>query len=286
SKRDWSSDVCSSDLDSIFSKIDEYRDDTIETRRYLHQHPELSFQEYNTAEYIANVYHTLDIPFKTGIGGNGVVARLKGGKPGKTICLRADFNALQSKDEKNVPYKSTVKGLMNDCSHDVSRVILLTVDKALKTVQNELHRIVLFFQQHAEESHHCRAKPMIVSGVLDEVDAVFGTHLWSPTPFGTIETSPSAFMAGVDRFELTLQRAGGHGGYPHQTKDTLIIGAEIVIALQSIVSRKLNPLDTAVLTIGEFHAGNAFNIIADRAEIIGTVRYADSAVQKTIITEM
>src|SRR5699024_1879413 len=239
SKRDWSSDVCSSDLDSIFSKIDEYRDDTIETRRYLHQHPELSFQEYNTAEYIANVYHTLDIPFKTGIGGNGVVARLKGGKPGKTICLRADFDALPIQDEKDVPYKSTVKGVMHACGHDGHTAILLTVAKALQTVQNELPGTVVFLHQHAEETHPGGAKPMIEAGVLDDVDAVFGTHLWSPTPVGTIETSPSAFMAGVDRFELTLQGAGGHGGYPHQTKDTLIIGAEIVTALQSIVSRKL-----------------------------------------------
>lgn len=273
-------------LEQIFSKIDEHRDETIQMRRYLHQHPELSFHEYKTAKYIANVYQSLGIPYETEVGGNGIVARLKGGKPGKTICLRADFDALPIQDEKNVPYKSTVEGVMHACGHDGHTAVLLTVAKALQTVQDELPGTVIFLHQHAEETHPGGAKPMIDAGVLNDVDAVFGTHLWTPTPVGTIETSPAAFMAGVDQFNLTLQGAGGHGGYPHQTKDTLVIGAEIVTALQSIVSRKLNPLDTAVLTIGEFHAGNAFNIIADRAEIVGTVRYADSDVQETIMTEM
>lgn len=273
-------------LNKISRKIDELQDDLIETRRYLHMNPELSFQEKNTANYIANFYKSLNIPFVKDVGGNGVIARIKGKLPGKIVALRADFDALPIQDEKNVPYKSKVPNVMHACGHDGHTAILLTLAKAFYALREELKGTVVLLHQHAEEQAPGGAKPILQSGELDDVEAVFGTHLWSMTPVGTIQTTSGACMAGVDKFEITIQGKGGHGGYPHDTHDSITIGSELVLRLQQIVSRSINPMDTAVVTIGEFKAGNAFNIIADSAKIIGTVRYFKQSVQETIISEM
>lgn len=267
------------DIDALYSEM-------VEIRRYLHQHPELSFQEYKTAAYIADFYEKLGLPYETKVGGNGVVATLKGGKPGKTVALRADFDALPIQDAKNVPYKSQVPNVMHACGHDGHTATLLILAKVLSAHQADLPGTVIFLHQHAEEYAPGGAKPMIEAGVLQGVDAVFGNHLWATTPFGTIQTSKEAFMAGADRFEITVQGQGGHGGYPHETKDALVIGSQLVSQLQTIVSRKLDPLDTAVVTVGKFTAGNAFNIIADTANLIGTVRYFKQDTQKDIMNEM
>lgn len=258
----------------------------VNIRRYLHQYPELSFQETETAQYIANVYGKLSIPCETGIGGNGVVATLKGDKPGLTIALRADFDALPIQEENDVPYKSKHAGIMHACGHDGHTATLLTVAKVLKEHQENLPGTVVFIHQHAEEYAPGGAKPMIEAGCLDGVEAVFGTHLWATTPLGVLETSTDVFMAGADRFEITIQGKGGHGAYPHETKDAIAIGSEVVSQLQHVVSRRLDPLDTAVVTIGKFEAGNAFNIIADKATLEGTVRYLKTPVQQQVITEM
>lgn len=273
-------------ITNIYKAIDQSYDEIVEIRRYLHMHPEISFQEKETATYISKFYEELAIPYENHVGGNGVVAKLVGGNPGKTIALRADFDALPIQDEKDVPYKSTVKGVMHACGHDGHTAALLGLAKALVPYQNELKGTVVFLHQHAEEQAPGGARSILDSGVLDDVEAVFGTHLWSLTPTGTVQTTRDACMAGVDKFEISIQGEGGHGGYPHDTKDSIIIGAELVSRLQQIVSRKINPMDTAVVTIGEFKAGNAFNIIADQAKIVGTVRYFKESVQKQIVKEM
>lgn len=270
-------------LHEIHQSIDRLYEEMVHIRRYLHQYPEISFQETKTAAYIADFYEKLGIPYEKNVGGNGVIATLKGGKPGKTIALRADFDALPIQDEKDVPYKSKVDGVMHACGHDGHTATLLCLAKAMKEYQENLPGTILFLHQHAEELVPGGAKPIIESGALDEVDAVFGTHLWSTTPLGVIETSKGPFMAGTDRFQITIQGSGGHGGYPHKTKDALVIGTELVSQLQTIVSRMIDPLQTAVVTIGEFHAGNSFNVIADQATINGTVRYFDEDVQEEII---
>lgn len=273
-------------LDNIHQAIDDLYLETVEMRRYLHQHPELSFHEAETAKYIANFYEKLGIPYQTNVGGNGIIATLKGGKPGKTVALRADFDALPIQDEKDVAYKSTVDGVMHACGHDGHTATLLTLAKAVKPHQNEIPGTIVFLHQHAEEYAPGGAKPMIEAGCLDGVDAVFGTHLWSNTPFGVLETAKGAFMAGADRFELTIQGKGGHGAYPHETKDAIVIGSQLVMELQQIVSRRIDPLDTAVVTVGTFEAGNAANIIADQAKLSGTVRYLNPQIQDKIIGEM
>lgn len=273
-------------LNDIFSKIDSLYPEMIDIRRYLHQHPELSFKEEKTAAYIAAFYEQLGIPYQTKIGGNGVIATLKGGKPGKTVALRADFDALPIQDEKNVDYKSTIPGVMHACGHDGHTATLLILAKAVQAHLENISGTIVFLHQHAEELAPGGAKPIIDSGALDHVDAVFGTHLWATFPVGTLKTSKAACMAGADRFEITIQGQGGHGGYPHETKDAVVIGAEVVSALQKLISRRIDPLETAVLTIGAFTAGNAFNIIADKATLIGTVRYLKKPIQNQIIEQM
>ncbi|WP_188455228.1 amidohydrolase [Virgibacillus oceani] len=273
-------------LDKIHKAIDDLYPEMVETRRYLHQHPELSFQETETAKYIGDFYEKLGIPYQANIGGNGVIATIKGGKPGKTIALRADFDALPIQEENDIPYKSTVDGVMHACGHDGHTAALLALAKAVLSFQQELPGTIVFLHQHAEEYAPGGAKPMIEAGALDGVDAVFGTHLWATTPLGVLQTSKSAFMAGADRFEVTIQGKGGHGGYPHETNDAIVIGAQVISQLQQIVSRRLDPLGTGVVTVGIFEAGNAFNIIADKAKLVGTVRYLNTDIQEQIISEI
>ncbi|ALX48695.1 M20 metallopeptidase family protein [Lentibacillus amyloliquefaciens] len=273
-------------LQAIHKKLDELYPEMVDIRRYLHQYPELSFQETKTAQYIADFYEQLAIPYQKNVGGNGVIATLKGGKPGKTIALRADFDALPIQDEKNVPYKSKVDGVMHACGHDGHTASLLTLAKTMKTFRDSMPGTIVFVHQHAEEYAPGGAKPIVESGALDHVDAVFGTHLWATTPFGVLQTTKDVFMAGTDRFEITIQGQGGHGAYPHETKDAIVLGSKLVSDLQQIVSRRLDPLETAVVTIGVFEAGTTFNVIADKARIIGSVRHLNTAVQEKVIAEM
>ncbi|WP_138419765.1 M20 metallopeptidase family protein [Aquibacillus sediminis] len=270
----------------LINFIDHHYEEMVDLRRYLHQHPELSFQEEHTARLIADTYEQLGIPYQSKVGGNGVVATLQGGKPGKKIALRADFDALPIQDEKEVPYKSKVDGVMHACAHDGHTTTLLTVAKAMKQFQEQIPGTVVFVHQHAEELTPGGAKSIVESGVLDDVDAVFGTHLWTSTPYGHVQTAPKEFMAGADQFSLTIKGKGGHGAMPHQTKDAIAIGSQLVANLQQIVSRRVDPLGTAVITIGTFHAGSTFNIIADTATITGTVRTFEPALQDFIIGEM
>ncbi|MRG86938.1 M20 metallopeptidase family protein [Salinibacillus xinjiangensis] len=272
--------------EDIFQAIDGLYDEMVENRRYLHQYPELSFQEEQTAQFIANHYEKLGIPYKTNVGGYGIVATLKGGKPGHTIALRADFDALPIQDEKDVPYKSKVPGVMHACGHDGHTATLLALSKAVQPFQEQLPGTIVFLHQPAEEYAPGGAKPMIEAGALDGVDAVFGTHLWSDTPFGVLHTTKGNFMAGADRFEITIKGKGGHGAIPHHTKDAIVIGSQLVSQLQQIISRRIDPLKTAVVTVGIFEAGQAFNVIADTAKLSGTVRTFDSDVQDQVIAEI
>lgn len=270
----------------MFAKIDQLYPEMVEIRRYLHQHPEPSFQEYKTAAYIADFYEQLGIPYIKNVGGNGVIATLKGGKKGKTIALRADFDALAIQDEKNVPYRSKNAGVMHACGHDGHTATLLALAKVMLDFQSDLPGTVLFLHQHAEEMAPGGAKPILESGALNQIDAIFGVHLWATSPVGVLQTNKNTLMAGADHFEVNIQGRGGHGALPHETNDAIIIGAELVTKLQTIISRRVDPLKTAVLSIGIFQAGTAFNIIADQAKLVGTVRYLDKTIQKQIIDEM
>ncbi|MCK2158759.1 amidohydrolase [Exiguobacterium sp. 17-1] len=258
----------------------------VDRRRYLHQHPELSFHEVDTPQFIADRLTELRIEVRTGVGGRGVVGTIRGGKPGKTVALRADFDALPIQDEKTVDYRSTVPGVMHACGHDGHTATLLAVAEILVRQKEQLAGNVVLIHQHAEEVVPGGARDMVADGCLDGVDVIFGTHLWSTTKLGTIGYRVGPVMAAADKFELTLFGRGGHGAKPHETIDAVVLGATIVKELQSIVSRRLDPLQQAVLTIGTLHAGNTFNVIADSAELTGTIRTFDPAVAEQIVREM
>ncbi|WP_304529134.1 MULTISPECIES: M20 family metallopeptidase [unclassified Exiguobacterium] len=271
---------------SIASRIEQLFPEMVERRRYLHQHPELSFHEVETPNYIASRLEELGIEVRRNVGGRGVVGTIRGGKPGKTVALRADFDALPIQDEKTVDYRSTVPGVMHACGHDGHTATLLAVAEVLASQKEQLTGNVVLIHQHAEEVVPGGAREMIADGCLDGVDVIFGTHLWSTTQLGTIGTRVGPVMAAADKFELTLFGRGGHGAKPHETIDAVLLGATIVKELQSIVSRRLDPLQQAVLTIGTLHAGNTFNVIADRAQLTGTVRTFDETVAQKIVSEM
>lgn len=258
----------------------------IEIRRYLHQYPELSFEEVKTAKYIAEYHEKLGHEIRIGVGGNGVVATLRGGKPSQAVALRADFDALPIHEETDLPYKSTVDGVMHACGHDSHTATLLVLAKVLNRMKDEIEGNVVFIHQHAEEKPPGGAIAMIEDGCLDGVDVIFGQHIWSPAPVGTIEYRPGSLMAAGDAFKITIQGSGGHGAQPHTTKDSVVIGAQLVSNLQQIVSRRIDLLDTAVISIGSFEAVNAPNVIADTAILEGTVRTFKESTRSYIAEEM
>lgn len=270
----------------LHEKLTEYYDEMVDIRRYLHQHPEISFQEVKTPAYISDYHKQLGHEVRDQVGGSGVVAKLKGAKPGPTVALRADFDALPIQDAKDVPYKSKVPGAMHACGHDGHTAQLLVLAKVLNEMKEHLKGDVVFIHQFAEELAPGGAKPMIEDGCLDGVDVIYGTHLWATTPLGKIEYNEGPLMAAADRFKVTVHGKGGHGAQPHLTKDAIVIGSQIVQSLQNIVSRRVDPMDPAVITVASFKAINAFNVIADKAELEGTVRTFDEAVQVSIQKDM
>lgn len=258
--------------EKLFTKLQNLYPEMVEIRRYMHQHPELSFHEVKTAAYIQSFYEKQGIEYRGNVGGNGVVATIKGKKPGKTVALRADFDALPIQDEKDVPYKSLVPGVMHACGHDGHTAALLVLAKVLHEARENLHGTYVMIHQHAEEYAPGGAISMIEDGCLEGVDVIFGTHLWATEETGTIQYRIGPIMAAADRFEIIIQGKGGHGAQPHTTRDAIVAGSQLVVNLQHIVSRRVNPVDSAVVSIGSFVADNAFNVIADKAKLIGTVR--------------
>lgn len=273
-------------IQKLFQKLEAGYEEMVSIRRYLHQHPELSFQEVNTANYIKQYYENLGIEVQGNVGGNGVVAKIHGAQPGKTIALRADFDALPIQDEKDVPYKSSVPGVMHACGHDGHTATLLLLAKSLHEMREELKGTYVMIHQHAEEYAPGGAISMIEDGCLEGVDAIFGTHLWATEPTGVIQYRKGPIMAAADRFEITIKGQGGHGAQPHKTKDAIVTASQLVINLQQIVSRKVNPVHSAVVTIGSFLSENAFNVIADKATLIGTVRTFNEETRTSIEKEI
>jgi amidohydrolase len=248
----------------------------VEWRRQIHQKPELGFQEKITAEFISQKLQNWGIEHQVGIAQTGIVAIIKGEKSthGKVLAIRADMDALPIQELNEVPYCSQRDGIMHACGHDGHTAIALGTAYYLHQHRQDLNGTVKIIFQPAEEGPG-GAKPMIAAGVLNnpDVDAIIGLHLWNNLPLGTVGVRPGALMAAVELFRCTIFGKGGHGAIPHQTVDSLVVAAQIVSALQTIVSRNINPLDSAVVTVGELHAGTAVNVIADTAKMGGTVRY-------------
>jgi amidohydrolase len=265
------------DPDKVRPDIQALQPELVDFRRQIHQYPELGFKEQLTAAAIASKLTEWGIPHQTGIAQTGIVATIHGRKTSfklKTLAIRADMDALPIQEANQVAYKSLHPGVMHACGHDGHTSIALMTAYYLSRHQSDFAGTVKIIFQPAEEGPG-GAKPMVEAGVLEnpDVDAIIGLHLWNNLPLGAIGVRSGALMAAVETFRLTIQGKGGHGAMPHQTIDSIVLGAQIVNALQAIVSRNVNPIDSAVVTVGEFHAGNACNVIADTANLTGTVRY-------------
>jgi amidohydrolase len=265
------------DLHKIRPEIQALQPQLVELRRQLHQHPELGFREHLTAELIQKKLQEWGIQHQTGVAITGVVAIIQGKKTSfdlKGLAIRADMDALPIQEENKVVYKSKHDGIMHACGHDGHTAIALMTAYYLAQHRNDFAGTVKIIFQPAEEGPG-GAKPMIQAGVLKnpEVDAIVGLHLWNNLPLGKVGVRSGPLMAAVERFDLVIQGRGGHGAMPHQTVDAIAVGAQVVSALQSIVSRNVDPIDSAVITIGEFKSGTARNVIADTAQLRGTVRY-------------
>ena len=240
-------------------------------RRDIHREPELGFGTKKTAEKVLGALDGLPLEIQTGVAENGIVATLKGGGDGPTVGLRADMDALPIQEETGLPFASEIDGKMHACGHDGHTSMLVGAAHVLSGMRARLNGTVKFFFQPAEEGGG-GGKVMVEEGVADDVSAIFALHLWPGLPFGTAGTKAGPIMAAADAFEMTVRGKGGHGAFPHQTADAIAMAAQIVTALQTVVSREVDPVEPAVLTVGEIGAGSAFNIIPETARLGGTVR--------------
>ncbi|WP_232699592.1 M20 metallopeptidase family protein [Brevibacillus daliensis] len=242
-------------------------------RRHFHQYPELSFQEEKTPAMIAQILREIGLDeVREKVSSRGVVGKLIGKKPGKTVALRADFDALPIDDQKEVAYKSKVPGAMHACGHDAHTAGLLGLAQVLAKHKDEIPGTIVFIFQHAEEENPGGAIGMVADGAMDGVDAIFGAHVWSTIPYGHIGLAPGPVMANTDDFIIEVQGKGGHGAMPHETVDSIVIGAQIVNNIQTIASRNVDPQESIVVSMGTFNAGNNFNVIADTSRLTGTLR--------------
>ncbi|MGG1661786.1 amidohydrolase [Brevibacillus sp. NRS-1366] len=269
--------------EKLFARLQEIYPELVQFRRDLHMYPELSFKEENTAKKVADKLTSLGIEVRTGVGGMGVVGLLKGGKPGKTVALRADFDALPIQDEKEVEYKSRIPGVMHACGHDIHTSGLLGVAQVLSEFRDELPGNVVFLHQFAEELPPGGAKAMVEAGCLDGVDVVYGAHVASDFPVGKVGIATGFVTAAADSFEIVLYGKGGHGAYPHTAIDPIVLGSQVVMNLQQIASRQVDPLKQVVLSVCSFvGGGEAYNVIPDQVKLKGTVRTYDEEVRTAV----
>ncbi|QLE58227.1 M20 family metallopeptidase [Nostoc sp. TCL26-01] len=299
------------DLSRVRLAIRSLQPQLVEWRRQLHQKPELGFQEKLTAEFVSSKLQEWGIEHQTDIAQTGIVATITGEKPPtshsalstqpsphpslreatptgtpranspqKVLAIRADMDALPIQELNEVPYCSQHDGVMHACGHDGHTAIALGTAYYLQQHRQDFSGTVKIIFQPAEEGPG-GAKPMIEAGVLKNpnVDAIIGLHLWNNLPLGTVGVRSGALMAAVELFDCTILGKGGHGAIPHQTVDSVVVAAQVVTALQTIVARNVNPIDSAVVTVGSLHAGTAHNVIADTATMKGTVRYFNPAFQ-------
>jgi len=262
--------------------LDDVTVQVVADRRHLHAHPELGFEEYETSRFVATRLRDLGLEVQTGIAQTGVVGLLRGGRPGKTVLLRADMDALPIEELNDVPYQSQRPGVMHACGHDGHTAILLNVARVLVERRDDLAGTIKFVFQPCEERPPGGAVQMIAEGVLEHptVDAVFGLHLSQWLPVGIVAVRPGPMMAAADMFRLDITGKGGHAAAPHLSVDTALVAAQVLVALHTLVAREVKPIDPAVLTVGMIQAGTAPNIIPETALLRGTVRTFDKEVRQ------
>lgn len=265
-------------LDKIKKLSTETSKETIETRRYLHQHPELSYQEYETAKYVANRLQMLGVTDITTVAATGVTALIKGKNADKkTVALRADMDALPIDEANNVPYKSQVAGVMHACGHDVHTSSLLSTAKILQTVKDEFEGTIKLIFQPGEEKLPGGASLMIKDGALQKPapKAIFGQHVMPLIPAGKVGFRKGLYMASADEIYITVKGKGGHAAMPETIVDPILMASHLIVALQQIVSRNSHPKIPSVLSFGKFLAHGATNVIPNEVHIEGTFRTLD-----------
>ena len=276
-------------MSELHNLIEKYWDAVQKHRIWLHQHPEPSGQEKETAAYIAKTLREIGLEPKENIGGYGVVALIEGNGPGKCVGLRADFDALQITECTGLDFSSLNPGMAHSCGHDSHTAMLLGAAYVLNEIRDQFSgTIKLVFQPSEENSADSGAKKMIADGVLENphVDAMLGQHVSSSYPIGNIATRVGALTSASDRFFITVRGKSSHGCEPESGTDAIVIASQVVTALQSIVARNTAPLESAVVTVGTFDGGTRYNIIADEVKMEGTCRNLDLAVRDRIAKRM
>ncbi|MCJ1787342.1 M20 family metallopeptidase [Staphylococcus warneri] len=271
---------------TLVERLREKEDRMIEIRRYLHQHPELSFKEVETPKYIANFYKDKDCKVETNVGQNGVKVTIDSGKPGKTLAIRADFDALPIKEKTRLPFASENEGVMHACGHDAHTAYMLILAETLIEMKDQFKGKVIVIHQPAEEMPPGGAQGMIKDGVLEGVDHVLGAHVMSTMEAGKVFYKEGFVQTGRAYFKLTVHGKGGHGSSPHMANDAIVAGANFVTTAQTVVSRRLSPFETGVVTIGSFDGKGQFNVIKDSIEIEGDVRALTDDTRDTIEKEL
>jgi amidohydrolase len=267
-------------IDNLESQIEErYGEKISALRRDIHREPELGFDTEKTARKVLDALEGLPLEIATGVAQNGIVATLAGGGEGPTVGLRADMDALPITEETGLPFSSQVEGKMHACGHDGHTSMLVGAAHVLCEMRENLNGAVKFLFQPAEEGGG-GGRVMVEEGAADGLDSIFALHLWPGLPFGTVATKGGPIMAAADAFEMEVRGTGGHGAMPHLSADAVVIAAHVVTALQTVVSREVDPVEPAVLTVGEIGAGTAFNIIPETARLGGTVRTLNEELRK------
>ncbi len=274
----------------IYQRAQALQDELSRTRREIHQHPELGFQEVRTGALVADTLQRLGIAAQSGVGKTGVVGRLGSGQV--VVALRADMDALPLQEENDVPYKSQTPGVMHACGHDAHTAILLGVARLLaeEHARAPLPGQARFLFQPAEEvsdkENKSGATRMIEDGAMEGVEAIFSLHVNSARKVGEVEVGPALISASVDTFYAAIKGDGGHGAYPHRTVDPVYLTAQVLTALYAIISRRIDPLKPGVISVGSIHGGMADNVIPERVELSGTIRSHDEATRARLREEL
>lgn len=266
--------------------VDAVVDDVIRWRREMHECPELSFQEHETSQRVYNTLQSFGGLELTRPTPTSVMARLVGGRPGKTLAIRADMDALPIQEESDLPFASRHAGVMHACGHDGHTSMLLGSAKILASYKSEVPGEIRFLFQHAEELPPGGAEEMVKAGVMDGVDMVIGIHLESQREAGKVYICPGPVNAAPDTFHVIVIGKGGHAAYPHGTVDSVLIAAQVIVQLQQIVSRQTDPLQPLVVSVCQLSGGSAYNIIPNTVEFGGTVRSYDPALRAVIPERM
>lgn len=273
---------------AIKSLVKKYEPSVCELRRHLHEYPETSGKEIETATLLSGLFRQMGMDVEEHVaGGQGVIATLHGSEHGKTIALRADMDALPMTEDTGLPFSSHVEGKMHACGHDGHMSIMVGAAKVLNDLRREFKGTVKFLCQPSEEKSPVGgAKAIVSSKVLDGIDGIYAIHVWPALPTGTIGVLPGPMMAASDHISITIHGQSSHAAMPHKGIDAIVIAAQFIMTAQTIISRQINPLYPAVLTFGTIQGGDRYNVVADKVELEGTCRTYQTEAQDMVESQL